>query len=42
MTASYSSRLATITLPDSDGKPQTLGSFWSDGPAVVVFLRHYG
>ena len=42
MSETFSSRLAAITLPDVDGKQQTLGSFWADGPAVVVFLRHYG
>jgi hypothetical protein len=39
---SYSSKLANITLPDVDGKPVKLGSYWTDSPAVVVFLRHYG
>jgi len=42
MGASFSSRLAGITLPDPDGKPVQLGSLWADRPAVVVFLRHYG
>ncbi len=42
MSETFSSRLAAITLPDVDGKQQSLGSFWADGPAVVVFLRHYG
>ena len=37
-----SGRLAQITLPDSDGTPVRLGSLWEAGPAVVVFLRHYG
>ena len=35
-------RLAPIVLPDADGQPVRLGSLWSDAPAVVVFLRHYG
>jgi hypothetical protein len=31
-----------IRLPDSYGREQRLGDFWTDGPAVVVWLRHYG
>ncbi len=42
MSGSFSSRLSDITLPDVDGYPVRLGSLWADGPAVVVFLRHYG
>jgi hypothetical protein len=42
MAESLSSKLAGITLPDPDGKPTRLGSLWESGPAVVVFLRHYG
>jgi hypothetical protein len=42
MAESYSAKLAGITLPDVDGKPVRLGSLWSDAPAVIVFLRHYG
>jgi hypothetical protein len=42
MAESFSSRLANITLPDVDGTPVRLGSLWSERPAVVVFLRHYG
>ncbi|MGC2695326.1 MAG: hypothetical protein WA738_05990 [Candidatus Angelobacter sp.] len=42
MAASFSSKLADISLPDVDGKVVRLGSLWADGPAVVVFLRHYG
>ena len=42
MSESLSSKLAGITLPDADGKPTRLGSLWESGPAVVVFLRHYG
>jgi hypothetical protein len=42
MAESYSSKLADITLPDLDGKMVRLGSLWTDHPAVVVFLRHYG
>jgi len=42
MPESFSSRLAGLTLPDADNRPVRLGSLWADGPAVVVFLRHYG
>ena len=38
----FSSRLAEISLPDSDGKQLRLGSLWAERPAVIVFLRHYG
>jgi len=36
------SRLADLVVKDLDGDDVTLGSFWEDGPAVLVFLRHYG
>jgi len=39
---SFSSRLAEIVLPDTDGRQIKLSSLWADGPAVIVFLRHYG
>lgn len=42
MPESYSSKLTAITLPDLDGKMVRLGSLWTDRPAVVAFLRHYG
>lgn len=25
-----------------DGTPTRLDSFWAQGPAVLVFLRHFG
>ena len=31
-----------VVLQDSSGADVRLGSLWEDGPAVVVFLRHYG
>jgi hypothetical protein len=34
--------IAGIELLDSDGNPLRLGSLWDDGPAVIVWLRHYG
>jgi hypothetical protein len=42
MAESFSGKLAGITLPDPDGKATRLGSLWESGPAVLVFLRHYG
>ena len=35
-------QLADITLPDHDGEPVRLGDLWSDQPAVLIWLRHYG
>ncbi|HTU48729.1 MAG TPA: hypothetical protein VMF91_26945 [Bryobacteraceae bacterium] len=40
--SSLAVRLAPIILPDADGREVRLGSLWEQGPAVVVFLRHYG
>lgn len=34
--------LAAIVLPDQDGNDVRLGDLWRDGPAVPVWLRHYG
>ena len=31
-----------IQLLDLSGNPVELGDYWRDGPAVLVFLRHYG
>jgi hypothetical protein len=42
MAETFSSRLASFTLPDLDGRPVRLGSLWASSPAVIVFLRHYG
>ena len=42
MSDTISSALAPITLPDWEGSGVRLGSLWEAGPAVVVFLRHYG
>jgi hypothetical protein len=36
------SGLADIVVKDLEGDEVRLGSFWEDGPAVLVFLRHYG
>jgi hypothetical protein len=37
-----SANLASIVLPDPDGRELRLGTLWADRAAVVVFLRHYG
>jgi hypothetical protein len=42
MDSTLNSRIAMISLPDSDGHELVLGSLWQQQPAVVVFLRHYG
>jgi hypothetical protein len=34
--------IADIELLDVEGEPVRLGSLWEDGPAVLVWLRHYG
>jgi hypothetical protein len=39
---SVAASLADIVLPEADGGEVRLGSLWESGPAVVVFLRHYG
>jgi hypothetical protein len=36
------SGLADLIVKDREGNDVRLGSFWGDGPAVLVFLRHYG
>ena len=34
--------LADFVLPDTRGEEVRLGDLWSEGPAVLVWLRHYG
>jgi hypothetical protein len=34
--------LADFVLQDQRGEDVRLGELWSDGPAVLVWLRHYG
>jgi hypothetical protein len=34
--------IADIELLDVDGEPVRVGSLWEEGPAVIVWLRHYG
>jgi hypothetical protein len=36
------SGLVDIVVKDLHGGEIRLGSLWEDGPAVLVFLRHYG
>jgi peroxiredoxin len=31
-----------LRLPDSTGTERSLSEFWSDGPALLLFWRHYG
>ena len=42
MDGSLSETLADIVLPEADGREIQLRSLWERGPAVLVFLRHYG
>jgi hypothetical protein len=34
--------LAEFVLQDHRGEDVRLGELWSEGPAVLVWLRHYG
>lgn len=34
--------LAKLSVIDEDGRTVRVDSFWADGPAVLVFLRHFG
>lgn len=34
--------LGAIEVERLDGSIERLGSAWSEGPAVLVFLRHFG
>jgi hypothetical protein len=34
--------LADLVLPDQDGNEVRLGDLWSERPAAMVWLRHYG
>lgn len=42
MSQTLSAALADVHLPDTGGQELRLGSLWAEGPAVLVFLRHYG
>jgi hypothetical protein len=39
---SRADELAELVLPDHDGHDVRLGDLWSDRPAALVWLRHYG
>jgi peroxiredoxin len=30
------------TLPDTSGEPRRLSEYWAHGPALVIFMRHFG
>ncbi|MEM6795558.1 MAG: hypothetical protein AAF725_16385 [Acidobacteriota bacterium] len=34
--------LAELTALDTDGQTVRLGDYWSDRPAILVFIRHFG
>jgi hypothetical protein len=34
--------LADLEFENHAGELRRLGEYWEDGPAVLVFLRHYG
>jgi hypothetical protein len=34
--------LAAVAVKDVEGNDVRLGDLWRDGPAVLVFVRHYG
>jgi hypothetical protein len=34
--------IAALTVLDMEGRPVPLRSLWTDRPAVLVFLRHFG
>jgi hypothetical protein len=36
------SELAPLELENHAGEVTRLGELWEEGPAVLVFLRHYG
>ena len=35
-------RLAPLEVFDPDGAPEAIGSAWAAGPALLVFIRHFG
>lgn len=42
MPDSVASILAPLTAFNERGVPVTLGTLWTDQPAVVAFVRHFG
>ena len=39
---SIARELSDATVLDLEGRPFRLGTLWSDRPAVVAFVRHFG
>ena len=39
---SIADRLAAIELTDDEGRAVKVGSAWSERPALLVFIRHFG
>lgn len=35
-------KFAALELRDSNDQPVRLGSLWAEGPALLVFVRHFG
>jgi hypothetical protein len=35
-------RLAPLEVFDPDGAPEAIGGAWAAGPALLVFIRHFG
>jgi hypothetical protein len=40
--ATDTAAIADYEVLDVNGEPVRLGSLWEEGPAIVVWLRHYG
>jgi hypothetical protein len=40
--ASDTSAIEDLWVRDIDDKGVRIGSLWEEGPAVIVWLRHYG
>ena len=38
----FVTNLGRVDVLDLSGESVRVGSLWSQGPAVIVFLRHYG
>ena len=39
---SIAANLADLTVLGIDGNAQRLGDLWSDRPALIAFVRHFG
>ncbi|HZS35600.1 MAG TPA: hypothetical protein VFF06_02175 [Polyangia bacterium] len=35
-------QLADAQVQDLDGKSHRVGDFWTNGPALLLFVRHFG